>query len=71
MFCLFYAKNGIVFDPTPTFSIELKSASSPQPGGLWGRLEDKAAIEKGRAFLLEDALPHALCKTKTKKPQPR
>ena len=53
MFCLFYAKNGIVFDLTPTFSIELKSASSPQPGGLWGGLcESDAAIEKGGALPL-------------------
>ena len=42
------------------------------PVGFGGGLcESKAAIEKGRAFPLEDALPHLLCKTKTKKPQPR
>ena len=42
------------------------------PAGFGGGLcESKAAIEKGRALSLEDALPHLLCKTKTKKPQPQ
>ena len=44
-----------------------KSASFPQPGGLWGGFEDKAAIEKGGAFPLEECPAAFALQNKNKK----